>query len=80
MVAANKTISQVYEVLKRHIPKHKILTVLDELSQIPGNSSFTQTIRKLSDLHTSNFRLHEKPNVMAIMYDHDNREIKKQKD
>ena len=47
MVASNATVDGVLKVLRKHMPKEKVITILKDLCGVPGNNSFRNTIELL---------------------------------
>lgn len=50
MVASRDTIDQILAVLRKHMPEDAIIRLLYDLEQVPGNSSFKQTVSRLYDV------------------------------
>ena len=49
MVASQKTIDRVIEILLRHLSREKALSAFGELRQVKGNRSFTETVRVIHE-------------------------------
>ena len=49
MAASTHTIKAIATVMVRHVDRQTIEKIVDELLDIPGNSSFRETIRRLAD-------------------------------
>jgi hypothetical protein len=52
MAVSNDTANKVYEVLKKHLTGRQIRLILDDLTQVPGNQSFRETISRLIYIHS----------------------------
>jgi hypothetical protein len=50
MVASPTTLKAVVTVLRHHLPKPKIIAILNDLCHVPGNASFRETIEKMLQL------------------------------
>ena len=54
MVTSNKTAVDVYRVIRQHVPTRDGRTaLLEALSRVKGNRSFTDTVGLLLELHAS---------------------------
>ena len=47
MVASYDTISQIMEVVKRHVTEAQLRRILQELLEVPGSKSFRDTVQRL---------------------------------
>lgn len=47
MVASRKTIEDVYGILNKHLTPSDLNSILNDLKEVKGNKSFTQTIESL---------------------------------
>lgn len=51
MVASDRTVEALYELLLRHCTKQQANAIMRDLAKVAGNRSFAATIRKLIALH-----------------------------
>jgi hypothetical protein len=51
MVTSHDTITKIYQVLARHLSFKQIRLVLDDLTMVPGNASFRDTVIRLQHHH-----------------------------
>lgn len=51
MVASVKTIEGVCQVLNKHLDEDKIKDIVRDLTEIPGNKSFTDTVQALAEIY-----------------------------
>jgi hypothetical protein len=47
-MASNETIKQVINILRYHLTEAQIKAILEDLLKVPGNKSFTDTIKALA--------------------------------
>ena len=52
MAVSNDTANKIYEVLRKHLTTRQVRLILDELTQVPGNHSFRETISRLIYIHS----------------------------
>jgi hypothetical protein len=51
MVTSHDTISKIHQVLARHLTGRQIRLILDDLTMVPGNQSFRETVIRLQRFH-----------------------------
>ncbi len=47
MAASKSTVEQVLEVILKHVSKETALKIIEELTSVPGNKSFRDTIERM---------------------------------
>lgn len=63
MVASNDTVDRVFAVVERHVDRATLSKILTDLTEVPGNKSFRDTIERLvARSH------HVKPSAHRPMY------------
>ena len=53
MVASVDTITQVIQVVRKHVSDETMQVIIQELLQVPGNKSFQDTVQRMADLTKS---------------------------
>ena len=51
MVISYNTVEKVHKILARHLTQRQIRLILDDLTMVPGNHSFRDTIIRLQRYH-----------------------------
>ena len=51
MVTSRDTIEKIHGVLARHLTGRQIRLILDDLTMVPGNQSFRETVIRLQRYH-----------------------------
>jgi len=51
MATSHDTVEKIHQVLARHITGRQIRLILDDLTMVPGNQSFRETIIRLQRFH-----------------------------
>lgn len=51
MVVAKSTAERIVEIVVKYVPQQQVLPMLEELSEVPGNKSFRDTVTRMQTIY-----------------------------